>query len=288
MTPIPMKPGPPGNRETVAPRPVPEMTVLVTGGTGFLGREVVDVAARTGYRIRIGSRRPEPEEAETPHQWARMDVATGEGVTAAFAGVDCVIHAATDPKRAGSVDVDGTRLVVAAASAAGVKHLVHVSIVGIDRIPLRYYRAKLLAEEIVADGAVPYSILRATQFHTLVDMLLAAAASIPIVMPVPTDFRVQSVAPIEVAGRLVRAIADGPGGRLRDFGGPEAMTVGEAVRQWRDVRAERKRVMHLSVPGRVAGALRAGMNTAPEGELGTLRWHDWLIRTGAEKRLQGR
>ncbi len=259
------------------------MTVLVTGGTGVLGREIVDAAARAGYRIRIGSRRTQPDQAEPFHQWTRLDIATGTGVAAALTGVDCVIHAATNPKRPTAVDVEGTRNMVAAAALAGVRHFIHVSIVGIDRIPLGYYRSKLLAEEIVTRGAVPYTILRSTQFHSLLDMIFTAAARCPVRMPVPTDFRIQSVAPSDLAARLVRAIADGPGGRVRDFGGPETMTLGDAVSQWRKIRAAPGRVMHLPIPGRVAGAFRNGINTAPDGELGSLRWCDWLTSTGVDR-----
>jgi len=255
------------------------MRVLVTGGTGILGREVVRVAGRAGYAVRIGSRRPRPAGDVSRHEWARMDVETGEGVSVALSGVDCIVHAATNPRRPDTVDVEGTRFVVDAARAAGVNHFVHVSIIGIDRIPLRYYKSKLVAEQIVASGAVPHSILRVSQFHTLVDTLLAAAARIPLVIPIPTDFRVQSVAPSEVAERLLRSIAEGPGERLPDFGGPEVLTLGEAARPWKAARGERKRVMHVSIPGRIARALRAGENTAPDGDRGSIRWRDWVGRT---------
>lgn len=262
-----------------------EMRILVTGGTGILGREVVKAAVLAGYAVRIGSRRPRPASDASAYEWVQMDIETGEGVSVALSGVDCIVHAATNPRRPDAVDINGTRFVVDAAHAAGVNHFVHVSIIGIDRIPLRYYRSKLLAERIVASGAVPYSILRASQFHTLVDMLLTTAARVPLVIPIPTDFLVQSVAPPEVAERLLQSIAEGPGKRLPDFGGPEVLTLGEAVQQWKAARAERKRVMHVSIPGRIARALRAGENTAPDGDKGSIRWQDWVRRTRAAERF---
>ena len=101
---------------------------------------------------------------------------TGEGLAAAVADVDVVIHAASDPRGDPAADEEGTRRLAAAARAAGVGHVVYVSIVGIDRIPFPYYARKLAAERALAASGQPYSILRATQFHSFVDFLLGKAA----------------------------------------------------------------------------------------------------------------
>lgn len=264
------------------------MKILVTGGTGVLGRALVQAIEQAAHAVRIGSRRPRPEGTPPHREWAQMDVATGEGVCAALAGVESVIHAASDPRRPAAVDVNGTQLLVEAARAAGVGHFVYVSIVGIDRIPLGYYRCKLAAEKIVVSSALPYSILRATQFHTLVNLLLTTAARVPVVIPIPTKFRIQSVAPADTAERLVRCLVEGPGERLPDFGGPEVLTLGEAAEQWRVARAVRKRVMHLPVPGKVAATFRTGENTVREGEHGTVCWREWLLKADSIPELSSR
>ncbi|HEX2081655.1 MAG TPA: NAD(P)H-binding protein [Longimicrobium sp.] len=254
------------------------MKILLTGGTGGLGREVVRAAEGAGHTVRIASRRARPADLAPAREWARMDVETGEGMAEALAGVDAVVHAASDPRRHAIVDVDGTRRLVEAARAAGTAHLVYVSIVGIHRIPFPYYRSKLAAERIVLESGVPHSILRATQFHGFVEMMIAgAAARVPLVLPLPTAFRFQSVATGEVAERLVRAVERGPGGRLPDFGGPEVLTMGEMARAWKAARGIGKPVVPLPLPGPVAAAFRAGWNTlGADGERGTLRWTDWL------------
>src|SRR3954470_20848613 len=89
-------------------------------------------------------------------EWAVMDLASGTGIDEAVAGVDAVVHAASDPKRSQAADVEGTRALVEACRRGGVGHLVYVSIVGIDRIPVRYYQHKLAAEGIVSAGRVPW------------------------------------------------------------------------------------------------------------------------------------
>lgn len=253
------------------------MKILLTGGTGALGREVVRAAEAAGHTVRIASRRARPADVPATREWARMDVETGDGVRQALDGVDGVVHAASDPKRHAAVDVEGTRRLVDAARAAGTPHLVYVSIVGIDRIPFPYYRSKLAAEEIVAASGVPHSILRITQFHSFIDTMTAGMARTPLIFPLPTSFRFQPVDTGEAAARVVRAAQDGPGGRVADFGGPEVLTWAQIARPWKEARGIGKPVVPLPLPGLVAAAFRAGMATLRDGaERGTLRWEDWL------------
>lgn len=124
------------------------MKVLITGGTGSLGRALLRAAAGAGYSVRVMSRRPRPHSAPSGVEWAQADLASGDGVRAALEGVDAAVHAASDPRRADAVDVGGTRHLVEAARATGLAHLVYVSIAGIDDIPLGYYKRKRAAEAL--------------------------------------------------------------------------------------------------------------------------------------------
>lgn len=254
------------------------MKVLVTGGGGALGRKLVRALAGAGHAARVMSRRGPARDAPAGVEWARADLVSGEGLGAAVEGVEAVIHAASDPRNAEAVDVGGTRRLCEAARAAGVSHLVYISIVGVDVIPFGYYRRKLAAEAAVESSAVPHSILRATQFHTLVDFLLTQAARVPLLMPLPTDFKFQSVDDAEVAERLAACVGAGARGRLPDFGGPSVFTLGEMAREWKRVRGVGKRVVRVPLPGALARAFRAGKNTAPDGERGATGWAEWLAR----------
>lgn len=254
------------------------MRVLVTGATGRFGRALVAVAPPPGTVLRLQGRAPAPPAWAVPFEWASADLADGRGVAQAVAGVDAIIHAASDPRRADAVDVEGTRGLLAAAESQAVAHLLYISIVGIDRIPHPYYRRKLVAEEIVAAGGVPWSILRLTQFHPYVSGLIAHAARVPLVIPLPKSFRFQSVDVADAAARTLRAIAAGPGGRLPDFGGPQVLTLGEAAALWRQIRGVRKPIVNLPLFGKTAAAFRAGANTVRTGELGTVTFRDWLAQ----------
>ena len=259
------------------------MQILVTGGSGRLGRVLVPLLAAAGYNVRIMSRvqgtGPDPRVS-----CAVADLISGVGLEEAVADIDVIVHAASDSRNARAVDVEGTQRLIEVARAARVTHLLYVSIVGIDRIPFAYYQCKLEAEQAIASCGVPFSILRATQFHSFVALLLNEASRYPFIMPIPSGFVVQSVAIEDVAARLCRAIDDGPCGRLRDFGGPEVLPVEEVATAW--IGHVRPYVglwaIPIYLPGKVAEAFRAGYNTCPDGERGTETWRDWLRRSRAE------
>ena len=197
--------------------------ILVTGATGTLGREVVRQLADGGRVVRALSRRPRPTGQPAEIEWAVGDLGTGEGIDAAVADVDTIIHCASDYRRARK-DLPGVRRFLDAARDAGVAHLVYISIVGIDQVPLSYYRVKLDEERLIQSSGLAWTILRTTQFHDLVRRIAAALARLP-VMVVPS-ISVQPIDTREVAARLVELAAGRPRGRVADLGGPQVALSG--------------------------------------------------------------
>ncbi len=254
------------------------MKLLVTGATGTLGGEVLVAARSAGIGVRGMSRRPRSDRSRAV-EWVEGNLATGLGLQDGLRDIDAVVHAASDSRRGDEVDVHGTRRLIEAARTARVRHVVFVSIVGIDEIPFGYFKRKLAAEQIVTGGGVPFSILRATQFHLFVDQLIGKAARFPLVIPLPAGFVVQSVAVSEVAERVMRCVAQGPAGRVPDFGGPDVMPLKDAAQLWTEARHVNKRIVPVPVPGAVAAAFREGKHTTLTGERGTISWAEWLMHT---------
>jgi uncharacterized protein YbjT (DUF2867 family) len=257
----------------------PSMTkVLVTGGNGRLGSRVVKELTETGYSVRIMSRKRQPMDLLSATEWAQADLETGQGIADAVADIDVIVHTASSPfKNTRQIDVEGTRLLLEQARVAGVAHVIYISIVGIDRIPYYYYRAKLAAEESVKNSGIPWSILRATQFHYLVDLFFQAATKMPLVTLLPTDLRCQSIAESEVASRLCEIAVAGPRGRLPDLGGPEVLTAGEMAHTWLMLRGMHRRVLPLHLPGKVAQGFRRGYNTCSDQPVrGHITWTEWV------------
>jgi uncharacterized protein YbjT (DUF2867 family) len=239
--------------------------ILVTGGTGTLGREVVAQLRGAGADPLVLSRRPGPGRLVG-------DLDTGAGLVEALRGVPVVVHAAT---RAGH-DVAGTGRLVAAARAAGAEpHLVLVSIVGVDRVPLPYYREKLAVERVVEGAGLPWTIQRATQFHALLDMIFTVTRRLP-VLPVLAATDVQPVDVRDVAGRLVALVAATPTGRAPDLGGPRVRPMADLAAAWRTARRSRRRVLPVRLPGRVGRGYRAGGHLAPGHADGRITFEEFL------------
>ncbi|KIZ17517.1 SDR family oxidoreductase [Streptomyces natalensis] len=251
-------------------------TILVTGGTGTLGRPLIDRLLGDGHDVRSLSRRPHTGRERPRLRSYAVDLRDGTGLDEALAGVDAVVHCATAP--AGG-DTEAAGRLIDAAKAAAVPHLVYISIVGIDRVPLRYYRAKLAVERLIEDSGLGWSVLRTTQFHDLVLMLVKAGARSP-VLPVPAGVRVQPVDVREVAVRLAGLAAGAPAGRVADFGGPEVLDARDLVRATLEAGGRRRLLMPLWLPGGTFAALRRGGILTPEHADGTRTYAEFLAERG--------
>ncbi|HET7480742.1 MAG TPA: NAD(P)H-binding protein [Rubrobacteraceae bacterium] len=247
-------------------------TFLVTGGTGSLGRLVSRGLRDAGHDVRVLSHSGRSGTV-------RGDLLTGEGLDEATSGIDTIVHCASNPRDARHADVEGTGRLLRAAERSDVAHLVYISIVGVDRNPLAYYRAKLDAERVVERSAVPWTILRATQFHHFVLGMLRPLDCVPLFMPVPRGFLFQPVDAGEVADRLVELSLSEPGGRVGDMGGPEVRTAASLAGAYLKAMGRRKRVLEVPLPGKTARAVRNGAQLAPESMWGTLTWKEFLVRT---------
>jgi len=248
--------------------------ILVTGGAGRLGRLVVTQLSAAGYPVRGMSRRAKPGDDWPGAEWKQADLKTGAGLSRAVQGMDVVVHLAALGNS--MVDFEGTRRLVDAARQAGVSHLVFISIVGIDRVPWAGGKAKLASEDLIEHSGIPWSILRATQFHYGIDFLLHVLTRLPLVALLPTDLLLQPVAEEEVARRLFEIVQAGPSGRLPDMGGPQVYTSGELARIWFRQRGIHRAILPLWLPGKTASRLRQGGNTCPQQATGTVSWEAWL------------
>ncbi|MEV6432842.1 NAD(P)H-binding protein [Nocardia sp. NPDC051463] len=245
-------------------------TILLTGGTGTLGGHVTPLLREAGYRIRLLSR--STREAAEGIEYVTGDLLEGEGIDAAVAGVDTIVHLAGGPKG----DDTATQNLVRAAAAAGVQHFVHISVIGADTIPLGYFKAKLGAERAIIESGLPYTILRAAQFHDLALKTVQAMAKMPIV-PAPNAIRWQPVDSREVAARLVELANGDPSGLVTDLAGPRVYTLPELIRSYLAAVGKRRPFLPIRVPGKAGKAYRAGVNlNLDNARIGKRTWEDFL------------
>jgi uncharacterized protein YbjT (DUF2867 family) len=195
-------------------------------------------------------------------------------------GAEIIVHCAGSSKG----DEDKALNLVRAASRAGARHLVYISVVGADRVPVAgrvdramfgYFESKLGAERAVAESGVPWTTLRATQFHDLMLTTAQGMARLPVI-PVPSGFQFQPVDAGEVADRLVELALGPPAGLVPDIAGPRVYPMAELVRGYLRARGKRRPMVPLRLPGTAARSFRAGANLAPERAVGHRTWEEFL------------
>ena len=252
--------------------------ILVTGGTGTLGSYVVPQLRDAGCDVRVLSRHS--RAAAEGIEYVASDLTTGEGIEPAVEGIEVIVHLAGGQKG----DDVKTQNLVRAAARVGTPHLVYISVVGADRIPVvsgidramfGYFASKRAAERVVADSGLPWTTLRATQFHELSLLTAQFMAKLP-VLPVPAGFRFQPVAAEEVAARLVELALGAPAGLVPDIGGPRVYGMDEILRAYLRAVGKRRPMIPVWAPGRAARAIRAGANLTPERAVGRQTWEEFL------------
>jgi uncharacterized protein YbjT (DUF2867 family) len=255
----------------------PASPILLTGGTGTLGRLVVAGLREAGCDVRVLSRGAHNAQGI---EFVTGDLARGEGIDAAVEGVDVIVHCAGSAKG----DEDKARHLVRAALAARVRHIVYISVVGADRIPMAggldramfgYFGSKFAAEHAIADSGIQWTTLRATQFFDLTLMTAHQMAKLPVI-PVPAGFRFQPVDAGEVAARLVDLALGAPAGLVPAIGGPRAYDMAELVRGYLRAAGKHRPIIRLPLPGKAAAAIRDGANLAPDRAVGRRTWEDFL------------
>lgn len=244
------------------------MRIAVAGGTGLVGAMVVEEVRRSGA---------------TPVVIARsrgVDLTTGTGLAAVLDGVDAVIDTSNvetmSAKRSVAFFETATGQLLAAGAAAGVRHHVALSIVGCDRVDLPYYLGKRRQEDLVAAGPLPWTVLRATQFHEFAGQIVDRS---PRPIALGLRMRTQPIAAREVAVELVATAVDRPAGLLPDLAGPRPEAMDVMVRRVLRARGSRRVVVPVPMIGRAGRQTRAGgLLPGPDATLGRETFDEWLAR----------
>jgi uncharacterized protein YbjT (DUF2867 family) len=242
------------------------MRIAVVGGTGTLGRQVTAELARRGHEVRSLSR----SSRQFP-----VDLATGRGLADALAGCGAVVDASNAQRQAQQVLVEGSARLLAAEQQAGVGHHVCISIVGCDLVSIGYYKTKVEQERVVERGLVPWTIVRATQFHELLNQWFTAAARYR-VLPGPA-MPLQPVAAADVARVLADVAESDPRGGRISVAGPQVASMRELARTWRAATGRSAALLPVPLPGRLGRTLRTGGLTTQSADVtGQTTFASWL------------
>jgi uncharacterized protein YbjT (DUF2867 family) len=196
-------------------------------------------------------------------------------------GVRAIVHCAGSGK---GDDTLTRNLVQAVRSRGGTPHLVYISVVGADRIPVvsavdramfGYFGFKAAAERVVTESGLPWTTLRATQFHDLILMVARQLGKLPVI-PLPSGSRFQPVETDEVAAHLVELTLGDPAGLVPDLAGPRVYEAADLMRAYLRAAGRSRPILPIRLPGRAAAAVRAGATVAPEHAAGKRTWEEFL------------
>lgn len=245
------------------------MRVAVVGATGTAGAPIAAELERGGHEVRRLSR---------GSQTYPVDLLSGRGLDAALEGCQAVVDASNatgSAKKSRAVLVEGGRRLLEAESRAGVGHHVCLSIVGIDRVPIAYYGVKQEQEQLVREGEVPWTILRATQFHQLLDWAFSSMARARVLPRIAGPL--QPVDPGEVATLAAEIAVAEPRQVQTTIAGPRVEPIADLAWAWKAATASRAILIPLPLPGKAGSGLRAGGLTDPAPDhRGKIAFADWL------------
>jgi uncharacterized protein YbjT (DUF2867 family) len=244
------------------------MRIAVVGGTGTIGRRIAAALSGDGHEVRALSR----SAAQYP-----VDLTTGAGLEAALEGCDVVVDASNGPpsRKTRAVLVEGSRRLVGIEARNGVGHHVCMSIVGIEDVPMGYYRLKLEQERIVESAGLPWTIVRSTQFHDLLGSVLSAAGRLH-VLPAARA-QLQPVDVDEAAAAVASVATDTPRLARTTVAGPEIHDLRSLGRLWRDATGRHAIEIPIPLPGKLGRALREGRLTCTNPDVrGTQTFAAWL------------
>lgn len=212
-----------------------------------------------------------------PGTWIRADLNTGEGMEDLPGPFDTIIHLASNAADKNSKsDPELTKELLKFSSRSGISHFIYMSIVGIDKIPYHYYRQKLSSENLVSSANLPFTILRATQFHQLLDYFLDKLIKYPVAL-LPKKFKFQPIDPHRIAVKLFElCLKHEPLNGIINIGGQEVLYLGQMYKEWLMYKNRKAIVLNLPLPGKTAKAFKKGYNTCKEKDMQSVTWRDFL------------
>jgi len=252
--------------------------ILVTGGTGTLGRLLVRELLGRGREVRVLSRKPGPgvapgaPTAPGEPEWCVGDLSTGLGLPAALAGVVAVAHCAVGARNDAQL---GAQLMIAAARA-GSPHLIFHSAVGAEAIRSGFYRDRRAMERLLEDGRLPWTVLRTTHLHEFVEDQLRSAARFPL-MRVAADEQFQPIAAAEVADRLADLCTGIQAHHVPVLGGPQILPATELAATYLKETRRIRKVVAMKLPGGEHEGWRTGAHLAPHRMIGEQTFADYLV-----------
>ena len=254
--------------------------ILITGGTGHLGQKVANSLTSKDYKVAILSTKTISPDKDDNIIYYKGNLAENIGLKEATNDVDIIIHCASNSGNFQQVDIDGTKNLLKAIGSRTIKHFVYISIVGIDKSDFPYYQAKLDVENLISNSGFPYTIVRATQFHSfvlnIIQRFINETTADESILKIPKGLKFQSIDIQEVAELLATISLESPKGLIPDFGGPEILSF-EKMTECYLKECQFNREIRMEITNDIRHQLfRSGVNLCPNNSFGKGTWNTFI------------
>lgn len=252
-------------------------SILITGGTGTLGQEISKQLLAEGYLVNILSSKEKPN-ATFYSNIIEGDLTKPSTIAQALESAEIIIHCASNPRNAQVVDLAGTKNLLTCVDKNRCKHFIYISIAGVDKSDYPYYQTKHAVEKMIEASGLPYSILRATQFHDLVlhriIRVFDQGPGLPI--EIPANMRFQSIDKTDVAKCIVELVKNKPTSEVTTIGGPEVLTLESMIEVYLKHLNRLEKIVHITPPMAFHKVFTTGINLCPENAINGITWNQCL------------
>lgn len=267
------------------------MKILITGGTGVLGTVLAQelksqnadfvLASRHLSKTQSYAKDVVQEAAKT--NWRKLDLVKNEGVKQALEGIHTAVHLASGfgKVHGQAEDIVAIKNLIDAAQKIDLQHLIFISIVGVDKVPLAYYQTKYQVEQYIKQQKVPFTILRVTQFHNFIEAQIQQMVRLPIGF-VPKKLKSQPIQLEAAAKEITKLIKAGVQNEVLNIGGKEVLDFGTFAKTLLHYTKKSKPIVNVPIIGKFMHALAEGNLTCKEVSLKSCTWEEYLVKKYGE------
>ena len=216
--------------------------VLITGATGLLGKSLLKKIDLENFEIIVCSRK-KPNNLSTDYLWKSFNLEQPLAID--LSGVDIIFHLASSTQNYSyQTDVNGTSKLLEIAKKHQVKHFIYISIVGVDQLPVKYFKIKKKVEEVIQQAGISFTILRATQFFEFFEKEVIKYQKLPIAI-VPGDILYQPIEVRLVSDKLIEIAKSKPQNKILELGGSEKILLKDALKIWLKKKSKKKVMLNI-------------------------------------------
>lgn len=255
--------------------------ILVTGGTGKFGQEVCKQLIQKGFEVNILSSGKNPDVPYYTKIYSG-DLTDISSLNDAVSNSDIIIHCATNPRNSGIVDIEGTKNLLQLANQKQIKHFIYISIVGVDKSSFPYYQSKFEVEKMIQESNLPFSILRATQFHDMILDRFIKPFEEEGSLKIPQKMRFQSIAIEDVAEKLVSLTIESPINKIEIIAGSDVYTIEEMTQIYLEVSGRTDKIEPSLYDQEIHELFRSGVNLCDNCKTEKTTWKDFLVQKASK------